>query len=96
MFRLTEDFSEFYALCQARGAPWARLTAGWGRLLLRSPTVNEIRAVDEDWGRWQYLVYRFDPAVGTEPIAEALRSRPAAQCRLARLLAFSTAFFFRA
>jgi hypothetical protein len=40
VFRLDEDFAEFYALCHARGGLWARLTAGWGRLL-RSPTVFE-------------------------------------------------------
>ena len=40
MFRLTEDLSEFYALCAERGGHWLRLTEGHGRLLC-SPTVFE-------------------------------------------------------
>lgn len=40
IFRLDEDFSEFYALCRDRGHPWNRLINGKGRLL-RSPTVFE-------------------------------------------------------
>ncbi|MBI3325123.1 MAG: hypothetical protein HYZ81_00240 [Nitrospinae bacterium] len=53
MFRFEEDFSEWYALCQARGHPWTRLTAGWGRLL-RSPTMFEdvIKTICTTNTRW--------------------------------------------
>jgi 3-methyladenine DNA glycosylase/8-oxoguanine DNA glycosylase len=53
MFRLDEDFSEFYARCHAQGAPWMRLTAGSGRLL-RSPTVFEdvIKTICTTNTRW--------------------------------------------
>ena len=40
MFRLDEDFSEFYALCNKRGSRWRKPTTGLGRML-RSPTVFE-------------------------------------------------------
>lgn len=40
MFRLDEDFSAFYVLCEEYGAPWTQLTVGKGRLL-RSPTLFE-------------------------------------------------------
>ena len=40
MLRIDEDFSDFYALCAARGNRWAAIGGGLGRLL-RSPTVWE-------------------------------------------------------
>ncbi len=40
MFRLDEDFSEFYALCNKRGSRWTKPATGLGRML-RSPTVFE-------------------------------------------------------
>ena len=40
MFRLDEDFSEFYALCNKRGSRWRKPATGLGRML-RSPTVFE-------------------------------------------------------
>jgi 3-methyladenine DNA glycosylase/8-oxoguanine DNA glycosylase len=86
MFRLEEDFSEFYVLCRARGGHWARLTAGWG-CLLRSPTVFEdvvktICTTNTRWSGTKRMVaqlvatlgepYGPDPALHAFPTPEAI------------------------
>jgi 3-methyladenine DNA glycosylase/8-oxoguanine DNA glycosylase len=72
MFRLEEDFSEFYALCQARGGAWSRLQAGCGPLL-RSPTVFEdivktICTTNTRWSGTKRMVARLVATLG-EPYA---------------------------
>lgn len=54
MFRLDEDLTEFYALCQQRSGAWTRITSGLGRLL-RSPSIFEdvvktICTTNVQWG----------------------------------------------
>lgn len=54
MFRLDEELSEFYALCEERGGRWERVPRGLGRLL-RSPTLFEdvvktILTTNVQWG----------------------------------------------
>jgi 3-methyladenine DNA glycosylase/8-oxoguanine DNA glycosylase len=84
MFRLEEDFSEFYALCQTRGGLWTRLTVGWGRLL-RSPTVFEdvvktICTTNTRWSGTKRMVAQLVATFG-EPYAAdpTLRAFPTAQ-----------------
>lgn len=60
MFRVEDDFSEFYEICNKRGDPWKRMTAGLGRLL-RSPTVFEdviktICTTNIQWGGTKRMV----------------------------------------
>ena len=84
MFRHDEDFSEFYARCQARGGPWTRLTAGLGRLL-RSPTVFEdviktICTANTRWSGTKRMVAHRVAALG-DPYADhpTLRTFPTPQ-----------------
>lgn len=86
MFRLGEDFSEFYTLCHARGGLWERLTVGWGRLLC-SPTVFEdvvktICTTNTRWSGTKRMVsqlvatlgepYAGEPTLRTFPTPEAI------------------------
>jgi 3-methyladenine DNA glycosylase/8-oxoguanine DNA glycosylase len=86
MFRLEEDFSEFYALCQARGGLWSQLKVGGGRLL-RSPTVFEdivktICTTNTRWSGTKRMVsqlvttlgepYAPDPSLRAFPTPEAI------------------------
>ena len=88
MFRLDEDFSEFYALCNKRGHRWRKPTTGLGRML-RSPSVFEdvvktICTINIQWGgtkrMLQKLVDEFgesfpgDPAVRAFPSPGAIAS----------------------
>jgi 3-methyladenine DNA glycosylase/8-oxoguanine DNA glycosylase len=81
MFRLDEDFTEFYALCAARGDPWACLAAGGGRLL-RSPTVFEdvvktICTTNTRWRGTKRMVAQLVATLGKPwPIDPALRAFP--------------------
>jgi 3-methyladenine DNA glycosylase/8-oxoguanine DNA glycosylase len=91
MFRLDEDFAEFYVLCGARGVPWTRLIAGWGRLL-RSATVFEdvvktICTTNTRWSGTKRMVsqlvaklgepYPDDPTMCAFPTPEAVaRAKP--------------------
>lgn len=68
MFRLSEDLSEFYALCRQRGNPWQKITGGLGRLL-RSPTVFEdvvkcICTTNIQWGGTKRMVSELVDAFG--------------------------------
>jgi 3-methyladenine DNA glycosylase/8-oxoguanine DNA glycosylase len=81
MFRLEEDFSEFYALCQACGGAWSRLQAGCGRLL-RSPTVFEdvvktICTTNTRWSGTKRMVARLVATLGEPYTPEpSLRAFP--------------------
>jgi 3-methyladenine DNA glycosylase/8-oxoguanine DNA glycosylase len=71
MFRLDEDFIEFYALCDARGGAWAVAGVGFGRLL-RSPTLFEdvvktIATTNTQWGGTKRMVAALVNALG-EPL----------------------------
>lgn len=90
MFRLDEDFSEFYALCAARGEPWASAGDGLGRLL-RSPTLFEdvvktIATTNTQWGGTKRMIsalvdalgepFPRDPASRAFPTPEAMATAP--------------------
>lgn len=90
MLRLDENFSEFYALCAARGGRWSVVSAGLGRLL-RSPTVFEdviktIATTNTQWGGTKAMVrglvdalgapYPADPARRAFPTPEAIAAAP--------------------
>jgi 3-methyladenine DNA glycosylase/8-oxoguanine DNA glycosylase len=71
MFRLDEDFASFYALCEARGGPWAAAGTGFGRLL-RSPTLFEdvvktIATTNTQWGGTKRMIAALVDALG-EPL----------------------------
>jgi 3-methyladenine DNA glycosylase/8-oxoguanine DNA glycosylase len=71
MFRLDEDFTEFYALCAARGERWASADVGLGRLL-RSPTLFEdviktIATTNTQWGGTKRMIAALVGALG-EPL----------------------------
>lgn len=71
MFRLDEDLSGFYALCAARGEPWASANAGYGRLL-RSPTLFEdvvktIATTNTQWSGTKRMISALVDALG-EPL----------------------------
>ena len=78
MFRVSEDFSEFYALCRKRGKRWLKLTAGLGRLL-RSPTLFEdivktICTTNIQWGGTTRMIASLVNALG-EPYPGDVASR---------------------
>lgn len=90
MLRFDEDFSEFYALCAARGGPWTRLIQGQGRLL-RSPTLFEdvvktICTTNIQWGGTKRMLsdlvaaygapYAEEPARRAFPRPEAIAAVP--------------------
>lgn len=71
MFRLDEDFTEFYALCAVRGERWASADVGLGRLL-RSPTLFEdviktIATTNTQWGGTKRMIAALVGALG-EPL----------------------------
>jgi 3-methyladenine DNA glycosylase/8-oxoguanine DNA glycosylase len=91
MLRLDEDLSDFYRLCRESGYPWARLTAGMGRLL-RSPTLFEdvvktILTTNMQWSGTLRMVsglvdhlgepYPGDPERHAFPTPEAMAAAPA-------------------
>jgi 3-methyladenine DNA glycosylase/8-oxoguanine DNA glycosylase len=60
MFRLDENFQEFYDLCKQRGDQWKKLTRGLGRLL-RSPSLFEdvvktICTTNIQWGGTKRMI----------------------------------------
>lgn len=86
MFRLDEDFDEFYNLCKQRGGQWKKLTRGLGRLL-RSPSLFEdvvktICTTNIQWGGTKRMInelveaygekYLRDPALRAFPTPEAI------------------------
>lgn len=86
MFRVDEEFNEFYALCIQQGGRWEKLTLGLGRLL-RSPTVFEdvvktILTTNVQWGGTKRMVsevvnafgesYPGDPELHAFPLPEDL------------------------
>jgi 3-methyladenine DNA glycosylase/8-oxoguanine DNA glycosylase len=78
MFRLDEDFTEFYALCAARGERWASADVGLGRLL-RSPTLFEdviktIATTNTQWGGTKRMIAALVGALG-EPLPGDLARR---------------------
>jgi 3-methyladenine DNA glycosylase/8-oxoguanine DNA glycosylase len=90
MFRIDEDFSEFYKLCEQQGGRWLNLTAGLGRLL-RSPTVFEdvvrtICTTNVQWGGTRGMMKRLvsaygepypgDPRLRAFPTSQAIASAP--------------------
>ncbi len=71
MLRLDEDLSPFYALCAARGEPWAAAGAGLGRML-RSPTLFEdvvktLATTNTQWGGTKRMIASLVDALG-EPL----------------------------
>lgn len=84
MFRLDEDFSPFYTLCEQRGEPWSKLSSGLGRLL-RSPTVFEdvvktICTTNIQWGGTRGMVKRLVEVYGEPcPVEPALHAFPTPQ-----------------
>jgi 3-methyladenine DNA glycosylase/8-oxoguanine DNA glycosylase len=71
MFRLDEDFTEFYALCSARGERWVTAEEGLGRML-RSPTLFEdviktIATTNTQWGGTKRMIAALVDALG-EPL----------------------------
>lgn len=77
MLRFDEDFSEFYALCAARGEPWARLIEGRGRLL-RSPTLFEdvvktICTTNIQWGGTKRMLAELVDSYGAPYPADITR-----------------------
>ncbi|NMC14599.1 MAG: DNA-3-methyladenine glycosylase 2 family protein [Chloroflexi bacterium] len=90
MLRLDEDLSEFYAICQKRGAPWDEMTRGYGRIL-RSPTffedvVKTICTTNVQWGGTRGMIKRLvenygepypgNPALRTFPSPEVIAALP--------------------
>ncbi|MBW8011442.1 MAG: DNA-3-methyladenine glycosylase 2 family protein [Chloroflexi bacterium] len=81
MFRFEEDFSEFYTMCEKRGKPWNRMTAGLGRML-RSPTVFEdviktICTTNIQWGGTKRMVEGLVDVLGQSyPADRNLRAFP--------------------
>lgn len=90
MFRLDEDLAPFYALCAARGEPWAGAAAGLGRLL-RSPTLFEdliktIATTNTQWGGTKRMIaalvnalgesFPGDPSRRAFPTPEAMAAAP--------------------
>jgi len=90
MLRIDEDFSEFYALCAARGGRWSAIGAGLGRLL-RSPTVFEdvvktIATTNTQWGGTKAMIrglvdalgapFPADPSRRAFPTPEAVAAAP--------------------
>jgi 3-methyladenine DNA glycosylase/8-oxoguanine DNA glycosylase len=68
MLRLDEDFSEFYALCKARGGVWKHIKKGIGHLM-RSPSVFEdlvkvICTTNIQWGGTRRMVMELVDAFG--------------------------------
>ena len=68
MFRLDEDFREFYQLCEQRGGQWIKLTQGLGRLL-RSPSLFEdivktICTTNIQWGGTKRMIEELVNAYG--------------------------------
>jgi 3-methyladenine DNA glycosylase/8-oxoguanine DNA glycosylase len=68
MFRLDEDFQEFYNLCRQRGKQWKKLTQGLGRLL-RSPglfedIVKTICTTNIQWGGTKRMISELVGAYG--------------------------------
>ena len=73
MLRLDEDFSEFYALCKARGGVWKTINSGVVHLL-RSPSVLEdlgkvICTTNIQWGGTRRMVKELVDAYG-RPFSE--------------------------
>lgn len=71
MLRVDEEFTEFYALCAARGDRWAEIGRGMGRLL-RSPTVFEdvvktIATTNTQWSGTKAMTRALVDALG-EPL----------------------------
>ena len=82
MFRVEEDLSEFYALCNQRGGQWERLTAGLGRLLRSSSffedVVKTILTTNIQWGGTKRMVEALITAFGEPYLGdENLRAFPA-------------------
>lgn len=81
MFRLDEDFHEFYSLCKQRGEQWTKLTKGLGRLL-RSPNLFEdivktICTTNIQWGGTKRMVEELVNAYGEKfPGNPTLRAFP--------------------
>lgn len=90
MLRLDEDYTEFHALCAARGGAWAGVTGGKGRML-RSPALFEdlvkvICTTNIQWGGTKRMVrelvdaygqpYEADPSMKTFPTPEAIAADP--------------------
>jgi len=68
MFRLDENFQEFYRLCDQRGDQWKKLTQGLGRLL-RSPSLFEdivktICTTNIQWGGTKRMIEELVNAFG--------------------------------
>jgi 3-methyladenine DNA glycosylase/8-oxoguanine DNA glycosylase len=81
MFRVEEDLSEFYALCDQRGGQWTRLTAGLGRLIRSSSlfedVVKTILTTNIQWGGTKRMVEALIDAFGEPyPGDESLRAFP--------------------
>jgi 3-methyladenine DNA glycosylase/8-oxoguanine DNA glycosylase len=77
MFRLDEDFTDFYALCAARGERWASAGDGLGRLL-RSPTLFEdviktIATTNTQWGGTKRMIAALVDALGESLPADPAR-----------------------
>ncbi|MBM3126970.1 MAG: DNA-3-methyladenine glycosylase 2 family protein [Chloroflexi bacterium] len=69
MLRLDEDYTDFYVQCQAKGAVWAGLACGQGRML-RSPSLFEdlvkvICTTNIQWGGTKRMVRELVDAYGT-------------------------------
>lgn len=81
MFRIDEDFADFYALCCARGGRWERVTQGLGRLL-RSPTLFEdvvktICTTNIQWGGTKRMINELVATFGAPyPSDGTLRAFP--------------------
>jgi 3-methyladenine DNA glycosylase/8-oxoguanine DNA glycosylase len=81
VFRLDEDFQEFYKLCDQRGGQWKKLTQGLGRLL-RSPSLFEdivktICTTNIQWGGTKRMIEELVNAYGEKfPGDSAMRAFP--------------------
>lgn len=90
MCRLDEDFSEFYAICTQRGAPWNKVTQGLGRMLRTSTyfedVVKTICTTNVQWGGTKGMVRRLvenygepyfnDGSLHAFPLPEVIASAP--------------------
>ena len=100
MFRLREDFQDFYTRCDTQGGLWTQIsTQGWGRLL-RSPTLFEdivktICTTNIQWGGTKAMVqnlvaffgdpYPPEPDLRTFPAPAALAAASETELSSARL-----------
>lgn len=84
MLRLDEDLSEFYAICQKKGAPWDEMTRGYGRIL-RSPAffedvVKTICTTNVQWGGTKGMIKRLVENFGEPyPLNPAFHAFPSPQ-----------------